>query len=107
MYTILSILTVGMFCYEPSLLPNYKDMFLFESVGISLFIFFIVSWLLTFYMKLDIILQLQENVPVRFQLSIRWFWIVIEADMNKLWSQEKQKDIFLFSWSLLGYGGAL
>ncbi|MEI4709093.1 hypothetical protein WAG12_03635 [Bacillus cereus] len=92
MYTILSILTVGMFCYEPSLLPNYKDMFLFESVGISLFIFFIVSWLLTFLHEIGhYFAAAKENVPVRFQLSIRWFWIVIEADMNKLWSQEKQK----------------
>ncbi|WP_433750530.1 hypothetical protein [Falsibacillus pallidus] len=71
--------------------PIYQDAFVFESIGKSLLYFFLVSWVLTIiHEACHYIAASKEGVPVKFNLSIRWFWVVVEADMNGLWSLPKK-----------------
>ena len=71
--------------YE-TLLPSYRDTFVFTHIDLSLLLFFIVSWLLVFIHELAHYFAVSAyGKKMKLQLSVRWFWIVIEADMNSLW----------------------
>ncbi|RLQ93845.1 hypothetical protein [Falsibacillus albus] len=79
-------------CLHPHEIPKYRDAFVFDSIGISLLFFFIISWVLTIIHEVGHYLAAsKEGVPVRFNLSIRWFWLVVEADMNGLWGKPKKQ----------------
>ncbi|WP_315372570.1 PqqD family protein [Paenibacillus xylanexedens] len=87
------IASVIIFTYNPEFLPSYQDYFIFnESVGLSLLILFLISWSLTIlHESAHYFAAVSLGVPVNFKISIRWFWMVIEANMNSLWSIERKK----------------
>ncbi|MNB81669.1 hypothetical protein D3C81_731950 [compost metagenome] len=87
---ISSLLTIIL---NPRLVPSYHDYFIFDkSIGLSLLIFFLISWLLTIlHESAHYFAAAALGVPVNFRISIRWFWMVIEANMNSLWSVERKK----------------
>ncbi|WP_127537663.1 PqqD family protein [Paenibacillus illinoisensis] len=92
-YLISFVASIIIFTFNPALLPSYQDYFIFnESVGLSLLILFLISWSLTIlHESAHYFAASSLGVPVNFKISIRWFWMVIEANMNSLWSIERKK----------------
>lgn len=89
------------------MIPSYNDFFVYNKVGISFLFFFLISWLSTFFHEAAHFLAARKyNVDIIFNLSIRYHWIVIEADMSPIWSIETNKRYipFLagFFWDSLG-----
>lgn len=68
------------------MIPSYEETFVFPQIGLSLLLFFAVSWILVFIHELAHFFAVAaQGKEMKLQLSIRWFWIVIEANMNSLW----------------------
>ncbi|MFF2797589.1 hypothetical protein [Lysinibacillus xylanilyticus] len=113
-YTLNILLTIILLVSFPNkLFPKYQDTFVLSSIGLSLLIFFFVSWLLVFLHEGAHYLAVSATgKKMNFQLSIRWFWVVIEANMNTLWSIPREKryipflagffiDIFIINIALI------
>lgn len=91
-YLILFCSSALILIANPSLIPTYDDMFVFNSTGLSLALMFITSWLLVIIHEAGHYLAtIKLGIPVRFSLSIRFYWLVVEADMTSLWSVSKNK----------------
>jgi len=92
-YIINILLTIILLVSFPNKLsPNYQDTFVLSSIGLSLLLFFFVSWFLVFVHEGAHYLAVSATgKKMNFQLSIRWFWVVIEANMNTLWSIPREK----------------
>lgn len=92
-YIINILLTFILLVSFPNkLTPSYQDTFVLSSIGISLLLFFFVSWFLVFIHEAAHYLAVSATgKKMNFQLSIRWFWVVIEANMNTLWSISREK----------------
>lgn len=92
-YIINILLTIILLISFPNkLTPNYQDTFVLSSIGLSLLLFFFVSWFLVFVHEGAHYLAVSATgKKMNFQLSIRWFWVVIEANMNTLWSISREK----------------
>lgn len=92
-YIINILLTIILLIAFPNkLTPNYQDTFVLSSIGLSLLLFFFVSWFLVFVHEGAHYLAVSATgKKMNFQLSIRWFWVVIEANMNTLWSIPREK----------------
>ncbi|VYU68040.1 hypothetical protein [Clostridium tertium] len=78
------------------LIPRYQDAFFIEDkIGINMIIFFLISWSLTFIHELGHFLSIiRLNINVKFNLSLRLVWLVVEADINGLWSVSREKRYF-------------
>jgi len=77
---------------QKDLFPVYRDIFIFDYVGLSILLFFIISWVMTFFHELaHYLAAYKEGIHTRFRLSLRLFWLVAEADMTGLWSAPTKK----------------
>lgn len=96
LYVILSLSCIGLFIYKPALLPSYEDMFVFESMGLSLLVLFVLSWGLTILHEIGHYLAaVRLGIPVTFRLSLRLYWLVVEADMTGLCPFQRIRGTFL------------
>ncbi|WP_306008784.1 PqqD family protein [Bacillus sp. MMSF_3353] len=92
LYCLFPIFCLIMLILSPQLLPSYTDFFLFNNIGLNMLVFFSISWILTFFHELSHYLAaLKAGANVKFRLSLRLYWLVVEADMTSLWGQEKKK----------------
>lgn len=91
-YVLFFLFSIGMIAGIPELRPVYKDFWAAEATGLSLLLLFFISWPLTILHELGHYLAaLRLRIPVKFNLSLRFYWLVVEADMTGLWSVSKQK----------------
>ncbi|WP_456271821.1 hypothetical protein [Bacillus sp. AK031] len=87
LYLILFLSCFGIFIIRKDLFPTYNDIFVYDTMGISLLILTATTWFLTFFHELGHYLAtIKLGVPVKFQLSLRLYWLVVEADVSGLWS---------------------
>ena len=64
---------------------------------INMLIFFLISCGITFIHELGHFLSVVRlNINVKFSLNLRLIWLVIEADINGLWSVEREKRYFSY-----------
>ena len=91
-YSILFIGCITLFVLFPDLFPSYDKSMVSAYTGVNVLLFFIISWMLTVFHEFGHYLAvIRLGLPVRFQLSLRLIWLVVEADMTGLWSVEKNK----------------
>lgn len=103
-YVLFFLLSIGMIAGIPELRPDYKDFWAAEATGLSLLLLFFISWPLTILHELGHYLAaLRLGIPVKFNLSLRFYWLVVEADMTGLWSVSSRKGIcpMLQEWLLI------
>jgi putative peptide zinc metalloprotease protein len=92
LYVLFALSTIVMFAVRPELFPRFQDFFVFpSSIGLSTLVMFVASWLLLFFHETGhLFAAVAAGAPVRFRLSVRWFWVVMEAEMTGLWSQPRR-----------------
>lgn len=91
-YLLLFIFSIIILFMAPELVPSYEHFWVFEATGMSLLLLFITSWPLTIIHEFGHFLAaLRLGIPVKFRLSLRFYWLVVEADMTGLWSVSKKK----------------
>ncbi|WP_338778753.1 PqqD family protein [Metabacillus sp. FJAT-52054] len=75
----------------PSLIPTFRDMFVFEPVGLSGLIFLVVGWGLTLIHEFAHLLAAsKEKVHSKIRLNLRMIFLVAETDMTGLWGKPKK-----------------
>lgn len=97
-YGILFILNIILILSNNSLIPRYEDAFFIkEKIGVNMIGFFIISWMLTFIHEIGHFLSIVRlGVNVKFNLSLRLVWLVVEADINGLWSVPRKNRYFCY-----------
>lgn len=74
-------------------LPIYDDAILFKQfTGISILIFFIISWSITIIHEVGhYVSSIFLDIPTSFKLKLRYFMLVVEGDINGVWAVEQNK----------------
>lgn len=89
---LMAISSVLLFALNPNLFPHYQNFFVFPTVGLSLLLLFVTTWvLLLLHEMAHMLAAAAAGAPVRFKFSVRWLWVVIEAEMTGLWAQPRNK----------------
>lgn len=89
-YAVCLVLLVGMLAANVELIPTYRDMFVFESIGLSGLVLLLVGWILTIIHEFGHLLAAsKEKIPAKIRLNLRMIWLVAETDMTGLWSKPK------------------
>ncbi|ANC76649.1 hypothetical protein ABE65_007485 [Fictibacillus phosphorivorans] len=96
-YGLLFLTSLLLIFMNPKITPHTNDFFLLDYMGINFLIVFLTSWFLTFIHEFGHFLAASKfNVPVKFQLSLRMYWLVVEANMTNLWSINKKQRYVAF-----------
>jgi putative peptide zinc metalloprotease protein len=96
-YGLLFLTSILLLSINPDIMPHMNDFFLLDYMGINFLIVFLTSWILTFIHEFGHFLAASKfNVPVKFQLSLRMYWLVVEANMTNLWSINKKQRYVAF-----------
>ena len=94
-YLVCTLILLGLMAANPKLVPVYRDMFIFESIGLSGLALLAASWILTIIHEIGHLLAAsKEKIPSKIRLNLRMVWLVAETDMTGLWSKPK-KDRYL------------
>ncbi|WP_042146768.1 hypothetical protein [Paucisalibacillus sp. EB02] len=85
-YMMLLILNVLFIILNPELLPNYKDVFLFDSMMFNMLLYVSISLVLILIHEFGHILAIRSfNLPAKLDIGNRLFLVVFEADLSAAW----------------------
>ncbi|VXB24833.1 conserved membrane hypothetical protein [Bacillus sp. 349Y] len=91
-YIFIFLSTIYLIFFYEGLFPSYKDILVFNQIGLSIFTIVLLTWALTIIHEVGHFLAAYKiDIPVKFNLSIRMYWLVAEADISGLWSVPRNK----------------
>ncbi|NHM33983.1 ThiF family adenylyltransferase [Neobacillus terrae] len=83
--------TAVLFFTNHSLFPRFKDLFVYEAIGLSALNILIVGWGLTLVHEVGHLLATsKENISSKIRLNLRMIFLVAETDMTGLWAKPKK-----------------
>lgn len=86
LYIMLFILNVLFIILNPELLPNYKDVFLYDSMMFNMLLYVSISLLLILIHEFGHILAIRSfRLPAKLDIGNRLFLVVFEADLTAAW----------------------
>ncbi|GHI00228.1 hypothetical protein [Neobacillus kokaensis] len=85
-YIILFFVNVSFFVTNPSLFPNFKDLFIFDYMFLNIPIWMFLSFVLVLVHEFGHVLAMRAyNLPTRLEIGHRLFFVVLETDMSLVW----------------------
>ncbi|TLS38265.1 peptidase [Pseudalkalibacillus caeni] len=85
-YMLLFFFNIIIFSIKPELFPNYKDIFLFDSLMLNILLMMGLSLLLIVVHELGHVLAVRSyGLPTSLGISHRLFLVVFETDMTHAW----------------------
>ncbi|WP_316568622.1 PqqD family peptide modification chaperone [Neobacillus sp. YIM B06451] len=92
LYGISCLAVLFLFVIHPPLFPKFKDLFVYELVGISTFNIVVAAWILTIVHEFGHFLAAsKEGISSLIRLNLRMIWLVAETDMSGLWAKPRSK----------------
>ena len=89
-YLVLALASMILIIIKPDMYPAAENVFVVDYVGVNALIFCVLSIILTFIHEFAHYLAAKkEQIDVKFNISMRLYWVVIEANMNGIWSIRK------------------
>ncbi len=90
---LLLALTAFVVLIAGKMFPNYEDAIINkEYAGISIVAFFVLSWMITIIHEFGHFLSgIHLRIPTSFKLSLRYFMLVVEGDINGVWSVPRKQ----------------
>lgn len=90
---LLLALTAFIMLIGGKMFPVYEDAIINKDyTGISIVAFFILSWLITIIHEFGHFLSgVHLRIPTSFKLSLRYFMLVVEGDINGVWSVPRKE----------------
>jgi putative peptide zinc metalloprotease protein len=86
LYSGLFIVNLILLVTKPSLLPNYKDVFISDVMALNIIVFMAVTFLLVLVHEFGHILAMRAyNLPTKLGIGHRLMLIVFETDMTSVW----------------------
>lgn len=97
-YALIFILDFILIIFNRNLIPKYEDAFFIENrIGINMIVYFVITCIITVLHELGHFLSIVRlNIKSKFSLSLRLMMLVVQADINGLWSVEKKKRYFSY-----------
>ncbi|SHG05792.1 zinc metalloprotease [Ornithinibacillus halophilus] len=85
--------------WNPSLLPSYKDIFVFDSMMVNIIVFMVISLLLILIHEFGHVLAIRAHgLPAKLDIGRRLFFIVFETDLTPAWKLDsKQRNQLYFA----------
>ncbi|MDT9026220.1 hypothetical protein [Rossellomorea yichunensis] len=92
LYLLMFLSSLIIFATRSDLIPTYHDILVFDSSGLSLLSVTLLTWLLTFFHESGHFFSTSKlGIPVKFSLSLRMYWLVVQADVSGLWSVSQRE----------------
>ncbi|MGG2093943.1 hypothetical protein AB1283_14950 [Bacillus sp. S13(2024)] len=86
LYTILFVVNIALFIVNPSLLPNYKDLFVFDVMTFNILVWASITFFLVFIHEMGHVLAIRaHDFPTKVEFGHRLFFVVLETDMSSVW----------------------
>lgn len=86
LYTILFVVNIGLFIVNPSLLPNYKDLFVFDVMTFNILAWTFITFVLVFIHEMGHVFAVRAyDLPTKVEFGHRLFFVVLETDMSSVW----------------------
>ena len=94
-YGGLFITNIFLFIANPSLFPNYKDLFIFDYMFMNILAWLVLSFVLVLIHEFGHVLAMRAfNLPTRLEVGHRLFLVVLETDMSSVWKlQSKDRNV--------------
>ena len=95
-FFVLIILVNVFVIYKYGMFPKAKSaLFIENKPGLSFLIYFMVAWAITCFHELGHYLSaVKLGIPVKIKLSLRIVFLVVESDINGIWSvSQKERNI--------------
>ncbi|GGA65477.1 peptidase [Ornithinibacillus halotolerans] len=97
LYPSLLFLNIGLLIFNSDYIPHYRDLFLFDSMMISILIYMGISLLLIIIHEFGHILAIRaQHLPAKLDIGNRLFLIVFETDLTASWKLPQKKRNILF-----------
>ncbi|MEW9050896.1 MAG: hypothetical protein AB2392_07040 [Neobacillus sp.] len=86
LYICLFILNIILFILYPSLLPHFKDVFVFDYMFLNILLWMSLTFVLVLIHEFGHILAMRaHDLPTRLEVGHRLFLVVLETDMSTVW----------------------
>lgn len=96
-YAVLFSLNIYLFISHPTLLPRYKDLFVFDFMLFNILFWLLLTFILVFIHELGHILAMRShNLPTKLEVGHRLFLVVLETDMSSVWKLHSNERNVLF-----------
>ncbi|WP_251554199.1 hypothetical protein [Neobacillus muris] len=98
-YLVLFGIIILLFILRPSLLPQYKDLFVFDLMVLNIPTWVAISAVLMLVHELGHILAMRfHNLPTKLEVGNRLFLVVLETDMSSAWKlPSKERNVLYFA----------
>ncbi|MBT2692590.1 hypothetical protein [Bacillus sp. ISL-55] len=91
-YVGMLIASIMMFIFDPSLIPHYKDIFIFELMIGNVAAIILITLILVLLHEFGHILAIRgEGLNAKLELGHRLFFAVLETDLTQAWKLPPQK----------------
>jgi putative peptide zinc metalloprotease protein len=85
-YLFLFLLNISLFIARPSLIPHYKDLFIFDLMAVNIPVWLLLTVFLVVFHEFGHVLAMRaQNLPTKLEVGHRLFLIVLETDMSLAW----------------------
>ncbi|HZG13657.1 MAG TPA: hypothetical protein VE710_01445 [Candidatus Bathyarchaeia archaeon] len=92
LYAFNACLACYMMLANPEMFPHYRDMFVFQQIGLnSLYVCVIACLLVALHEFAHFLAASSAGVRSTFRLNMRYIFLVAETDMTGLWGQPRSK----------------
>ncbi|RKQ27559.1 peptidase [Oceanobacillus halophilus] len=101
-YGLIFLANILFFIWKPHLLPNYGDIFLFDSMMMNMVTYMIISLILILIHESGHILAIRAHgLPTKLNIGNRLFLVVFETDLTTAWklSPKQRNQLYLAGMS--------
>ncbi|GIO27023.1 peptidase [Ornithinibacillus bavariensis] len=92
LYFAFFIMNITLIIFHPEFIPHYRDIFLVDSIVLSVLIYAAISFLLLMIHELGHILAIRSyDLPTKLSVGHRLIFIVLETDLTSAWKLPPRK----------------
>lgn len=97
LYLVLILINLILVIVNPQLIPRYEDIFIFDSMMLSLITYMGISLVLILLHEFGHILAIRAHgLPAKFEIGHRLFLVVFETDLTPAWGLNPKKRTTLY-----------
>jgi putative peptide zinc metalloprotease protein len=97
LYSVILILNIVIFIFNPSLFPHRDDIFVFDIMVVNVIFWMAFSFLFVLFHEFGHVLAIRaHNLPTKMEIGHRMFFVVLLTDMSSIWRLPSKDRNILF-----------